>query len=41
MICTMVMYGETFYRHHTAQHQLQSSKINVKQIAFGNKEHKN
>ena len=35
----MVNYGETFYRRHTALIQLQCSKINVKKIAFGNKEH--
>ena len=35
----MMMYGETFYGCHTAQHQLQQSKIKVKKIAFGNKEH--
>ena len=33
----MMMYGETFYSHHTAQHQLQKNKI--KKITFGNKEH--
>ena len=38
------MYGETFYGRHTAQHQLQQSKMKVKKkkkkkkIAFGNKE---
>ena len=30
------MYGETFYRRHTALAELQSSKINVKTIAFLN-----
>ena len=33
------MYGETFYGRNTAQHQLQLSKIKVKRVAFGNKEH--
>ena len=26
----MMMYGETFYGHHTAQHQLQQGKIKLK-----------
>ena len=26
----MMIYGETFYGRHTAQHQLQQSKIKVK-----------
>ena len=40
IICTMVKYGETFYCCHTTlKYQLKCSKINVKKIAFGNKEH--
>ena len=35
----MMMYGETLYCRHTAQHQLHQSKIKDKMIAFGNKEH--
>ena len=35
----MVKYGETYYRRHTALIPAAISKINVKKIAFGNKEH--
>ena len=31
----MIIYGETFYSRHTAQHQLQQSKIKVKNDCLG------
>ena len=34
----MIKYGETFYRRHTALISA-AVQINVKKIAFGNKEH--
>ena len=36
---SMMLHGETFYRRHTALTPAAVSKINVKKIAFGNKEH--
>ena len=34
----MVMYGETFYGRHTAQHQLQWSQIKIRNESFKSNE---
>ena len=39
IICTIVKYGETFYSFHMAPTPAAVYKLNVKKIAFGNKEH--